>query len=64
MTIDIKVRHVTKPGANLFRELGFAADEAERFQAESQQQINDTNYTASADDAEMPTGVPLQRIVD
>ena len=42
MTIDIKVRHVTKPGANLFRELGFASDEAERFQAESQQQINDT----------------------
>ena len=42
MTIGIKVRHVTKPGANLFRELGFAADEAERFQAESQQQINDT----------------------
>lgn len=44
MTIDIdtQVRHITKPGANLFRELGFAPDEAERFQAESQQQINDT----------------------
>ena len=42
MTIDTQIRHVTKPGANLFRELGFAPDEAERFQAESKQQINDT----------------------
>ncbi|WP_114971316.1 helix-turn-helix domain-containing protein [Rhodoferax ferrireducens] len=42
MTIDIKVRHVTKPGVNLFRELGFAPDEADRLQMESQQQINDT----------------------
>ncbi len=42
MTIDTKVRHVTKSGANLFRELGFAPDEAERFQAESKQQINAT----------------------
>lgn len=42
MTIDTQIRHVTKSGANLFRELGFAPDEAERFQAESRQQINDT----------------------
>ena len=42
MTIDTQIRHVTKPGANLFRELGFAPDEAERFQAESKQQINNT----------------------
>lgn len=42
MTIDTQIRHVTKSGANLFRELGFAPDEAERFQAESKQQINNT----------------------
>ena len=44
MTIDIdtQIRHVTKPGANLFRELGFAPSEADRFQAESKQEINDT----------------------
>ena len=42
MTIDTQVRRVTKAGANLFQELGFAADEAARFQAESKQQINDT----------------------
>lgn len=42
MTIDTQVRHVTKAGANLFQDLGFAPDEATRFQAESKQQINDT----------------------
>ena len=34
--VDTKVRHVTKPGANLFAELGFAPDEARQYQAESQ----------------------------
>lgn len=42
MTIDTQVRHVTKAGTNLFQDLGFAPDEAARFQAESKQQINDT----------------------
>jgi predicted XRE-type DNA-binding protein len=42
MTIDTKVRHVTKPGVNLFSELGFGPDEAQRLQAASRQQINDT----------------------
>lgn len=42
MTINTQVRHVTKAGANLFQELGFTPDEAARFQAESKQQINDT----------------------
>lgn len=42
MTIDTTIRHVTKPGANIFLELGFAADEAKRLQAASLKQINDT----------------------
>lgn len=42
MTIDTQVRHVTKTGANLFSELGFAPEEAKQFQAQSQAQINDT----------------------
>ena len=42
MTIDTKIRHVTKPGANLFLELGFAPAEARRLQAASRKQINDT----------------------
>ena len=41
MKVDKKIRHVTKPGANLFRELGFGPDEAKRLQAASRQQIND-----------------------
>lgn len=42
MTIDIEIRHVTKPGANLFLEMGFAPDEAKRLQTASCKQINDT----------------------
>ena len=33
MTIDTKIRHVTKPGDNLFLELGFPAEEAARLHA-------------------------------
>ena len=42
MTIDAEIRHITKPGANLFLELGFDATEAAHFHAESQQRISDT----------------------
>lgn len=40
--IDTAIRRVTKPGANLFLELGFAPDEARRLLAASRKQINDT----------------------
>jgi len=43
MKIDTEIRHVTKPGANIFLELGFSADEARRLQAASRKQINDTS---------------------
>ena len=42
MKIDTEIRHVTKPGANLFLELGFTPDEARRLQAASRKNINDT----------------------
>ena len=42
MKIDTEIRHVTKPGANLFLELGFAPEEARRLQAASRKQINHT----------------------
>lgn len=42
MTVDTEIRHVTKPGANLFLELGFAPDEARRLHAASRKHINDT----------------------
>jgi predicted XRE-type DNA-binding protein len=42
MTIDTEIRHVTKPGANLFLELGFPAEEAERLHIASRAQIDHT----------------------
>jgi predicted XRE-type DNA-binding protein len=42
MTVDTEIRHVTKPGANIFLELGFAPDEAKRLRAASRKQINNT----------------------
>lgn len=42
MKVDTEVRHVTKPGANLFLELGFSPGEAKRLSAASRKQINDT----------------------
>ena len=42
MKTDTEIRHVTKPGANLFLELGFTPDEAKRLQAASRKQISDT----------------------
>jgi predicted XRE-type DNA-binding protein len=42
MKVDTEIRHVTKPGANLFLELGFPADEAERLKTASRKQISDT----------------------
>ncbi|MBA4143969.1 MAG: XRE family transcriptional regulator [Nitrosospira sp.] len=42
MKIDTEIRHVTKPEANLFLELGFPAEEAKRLHKASRKQINDT----------------------
>lgn len=42
MTIDTIIRHVTKPGTNLFLELGFEPAEARRLHAAARKQINDT----------------------
>jgi predicted XRE-type DNA-binding protein len=42
MKVDTEIRHVTKPRANLFLELGFSPVEARRLHAASRKQINDT----------------------
>jgi predicted XRE-type DNA-binding protein len=42
MKVDTEIRHVTKPGANLFLELGFSPVEARRLHAASRKQIDDT----------------------
>ncbi|GEM_PF-3464116 len=36
MTIDTEIRHITKPGANLFLALSFDATDAAHLHAESQ----------------------------
>jgi predicted XRE-type DNA-binding protein len=41
MKIATDIRHITKPGANLFLELGFSPAEAKRLQAASRKKIND-----------------------
>ena len=50
MKIDTEIRHVTKPGANLFLELGFSPAEAKRLHAASRKQINDTQAAQAATD--------------
>jgi predicted XRE-type DNA-binding protein len=40
--IDTQVRHVTKPDANLFAELGFSREDARRYEAESRKRIDRT----------------------
>lgn len=42
MKIDTDIRHVTKAGANLFLELGFAPAEAKRLQDASRKEIDGT----------------------
>lgn len=42
MKIDTEINHVTKPDANLFLELGFSPEEAERLHMASKKQINET----------------------
>ena len=42
MKVDTRIRRVTRPGANLFLELGFPPAEARRLHAASRKQINDT----------------------
>ncbi len=38
--IDTEIRHVTKPGANIFSELGFPPDEARRYDIDSREKID------------------------
>lgn len=42
MKTDIEIRHITKPRANLFLELGFSPEDAKRLYVASKKRINDT----------------------
>jgi len=57
MKIDTEVRHVTRPGANLFLELGFPPEEARRLHQASQQQVNDTRRLKEQLMAELATWI-------
>jgi len=62
MKIDTEIRHVTKPGANLFLELGFSAAEAKRLHAASRQQINDTRLLKQQLMAELTDWIAQNRL--
>ena len=42
MIFETTIKHITKPGANIFLELGFEQSEAATLHTESQQQISNT----------------------
>lgn len=42
MKVDTAVRHVTRPGANIFLQLGFPPGEARRLHAKSRKQVHET----------------------
>jgi len=54
MLTDTLIRHVTKPGANVFLELGFPAAEAKRLNAASKKQIDEARPPARSS-AEPPS---------
>jgi len=45
MKIDTQISHVTKPGTNLFLELGFSAEEAKQLHGQSRRQIEQAKAT-------------------
>jgi predicted XRE-type DNA-binding protein len=42
MKIDTQIRHITQADSNIFLDLGFEPEEAEKLHVDSQQQINNT----------------------
>jgi len=62
MKIDTEIRHVTRPGTNLFLELGFPPEEARRLNLASQQQINDTKQLKEQLMAELTAWIELHHL--
>jgi hypothetical protein len=58
--IDTRVRHVTKAGANIFEELGFSGEEAERYQRESRDQIARMNQLKEQPTTKLPKAEGLE----
>jgi predicted XRE-type DNA-binding protein len=62
MKIDTEIHHVTKPGANLFLELGFTPEEARRLQTASGRQINDTRLLKQQLMEELSVWIPKHHL--
>ncbi|MFT3907249.1 MAG: XRE family transcriptional regulator [Steroidobacteraceae bacterium] len=62
MKIDTEIRHVTRPGANIFVELGFSPAEARRLQSAARKQINDTRRLKEQLMAELTAWVKQHRL--
>ncbi|MDQ2147301.1 XRE family transcriptional regulator [Alcaligenaceae bacterium A4P071] len=62
MKIDTDIRHVTKPGENLFLQLGFPPEEAKRLQLASQRHINDTKQLKEQLMAELAAWIELHHL--
>jgi predicted XRE-type DNA-binding protein len=62
MKTDTEIRHVTKPGANIFLELGFSPAEARRLHAASRKQINDTKRLKEQLMAELAAWIGKHRL--
>lgn len=62
MKIDTEIRHITKPGANLFLELGLPPEEAGRLHRVSQQQINDIQQLKEQLMAELAAWIELNHL--
>lgn len=62
MKIDTEIRHVTKPGENLFLQLGFPPEEAKRLQLASRKHINDTKQLKEQLMAELAAWIELHHL--
>jgi predicted XRE-type DNA-binding protein len=60
--IDTAIRHVTKPRANLFLELGFPRAEAERLYAASRREVNDTKLLKEQLMSELAAWIETHRL--
>ena len=62
MKIDTGIGHVTRPGANLFAELGFSPEEAGQLQAASIQEIDDIRLLKQQLMAELSGWISKQQL--
>jgi putative alpha-1,2-mannosidase len=62
MKIDTQIRHVSKPSANLFLDLGFSAADAKRMHAASRRQVNNALRRKRARGQKQARGLGVRRL--